>query len=200
MTNEILKAIKSANSRIKLIDITDEQTGETKKYAPVSERLIAFRKVYPNGIINTKYEINNDWIMFEAKISTTEGIVLAIGHACEKLSSKSAFERCETSAVGRALVFAGFNKSASIASYDDIKTIEKSKETSIVLSKPIKKTTNDQEGLSPNQVSIISKMADTQFVEDFLGGIDKQTIDDLSILEADELINKYDNLGLEYKK
>lgn len=201
MNKELLKAVKTANSKIKLIDITNEETGEIKKYAPVNERNIAFRKVYPDGVINTKYEIDNDWIIFEAQILNTEGKLLATGHAYEKLTNSNAIERCETSAVGRALVFAGFNRSSSIASADDMQKFNKVKEEpNIVLSKPIERSSNDQESLTLNQTSVINKMVDTQFVEDYLEAIGKQTIDELSISEADALINKYENLGLEYKK
>ena len=117
------KQIEKANSEIKKTDI------KGKEYAGVSERVIAFRKVYPNGRIETEI-INTDGetVTMVAKVYNEENQLIATGHASEVkkglVNSVSMLENCETSALGRALGFCGFGVDNGIASEQEIEKVE----------------------------------------------------------------------------
>lgn len=116
--------IAKANNEIKKTDVRGSE------YAPVNERIKAFRKVYPTGPIITFMEAKEDnYVRFRAEIRDEEGNVIATGTASETLTGDakkdyinitSMTENCETSAVGRALGFAGFGVDKAIASAEDI--------------------------------------------------------------------------------
>lgn len=115
--------IKKANE-----EITKMQVGNGK-YAKVSERVNAYRKVYPTGTIKTEIEAIDDLtVRIVATVSDEEGNVIATARATEEKKAKGKMtinltdmiENCETSAVGRALGFAGFGIDQEIASGDDI--------------------------------------------------------------------------------
>ena len=112
---EIEKAVKA----MKTVPIKD------KEYPPVNEKVKAFLTVYPNGCIETEL-IKDDGAscMFKAIVKDGE-TVLATGYAKEEkmanfINKTSYIENCETSAVGRALSFAGFGGDASIASAEEV--------------------------------------------------------------------------------
>lgn len=126
--------IKKANKEIKTTTITryDKKTGQTiaKEYAEVNERINAFRKVYPEGFINTdlvRYENGKCIFRAEAGYYTQDGKhTLGVGHAEEKegssfINETSFIENCETSAVGRCLATIGFGIDTSVASYEEVK-------------------------------------------------------------------------------
>ena len=124
--------IEKANSEIKAIDINRKnKDGEVKttKYAGVSERVLAYRKIYPNRRIETEIqEITEDSIRMKAIVYNEENEILATGHAGEvksgMINSVSMIENCETSAVGRALGFAGFGIDGGIASEQEMQKID----------------------------------------------------------------------------
>lgn len=114
--------LEKANSEIKTMDI------KGKDYCPVNERIIAFKKVYPEGRILTEILREDDEsILMKASIFDEEKM-LATGHASEtkkgSVNSISMLENCETSAVGRALGMAGFGIKTGIASDQEMKKIE----------------------------------------------------------------------------
>ena len=116
--------IEKANKEIETIKLG------TKGYAQVNERIKAYRKVYPMGsIIPSIEEIRDDYVRIRATVSDEEGNIIAGGTASEKLTGNdkkdyinlnSMIENCETSAVGRALGFAGFGVDTAIASAEDM--------------------------------------------------------------------------------
>jgi hypothetical protein len=111
--------LQKANADIKTTNI------KGKEYAEVPERVTAFRKVCPNGAIETEYTLNGNICICKATIKDNEGKTLATGIAYEKegsnyINKTSYIENAETSAVGRALGFAGFGIAASIASADEV--------------------------------------------------------------------------------
>lgn len=114
--------LERANKKLATIPI------KGKDYVQVNERVKAFRAVCPDGCIETEmvmYEAGR--VMFKATISDEEGNVLATGYSEEKEGStminKTSFvENCETSAVGRALGFAGIGIDASMASAEEVAT------------------------------------------------------------------------------
>ena len=121
MENKITyQDLEKANSTLTTVDI------KGKDYIDVSQRVKAFRMVYPGGCIETDMVSNeNGLCIFKAKIYNEEGKLLATGTAYEKESSSfinktSYIENCETSAVGRALGMAGFGIDTSIASADEV--------------------------------------------------------------------------------
>lgn len=103
-------AIQKANSEIRTIDL------KGKDYAMVPERVTAFRKLYPDGFINTEI-ISNDGttVLMQARVGYYENgcpVTLGTGFAQEvrgkgMVNGTSHIENCETSAVGRALGFLG---------------------------------------------------------------------------------------------
>lgn len=127
--------IEKANSEIKTIDINRKnKEGEIKttKYASVSERVLAYRKIYPNRRIETEIqEITENSIRMKAIVYNEENEILATGHAGEVkggvINSVSMIENCETSAVGRALGFAGFGIDGGIASEQEMQKIDEYK-------------------------------------------------------------------------
>ncbi|HIQ91040.1 MAG TPA: hypothetical protein IAB27_05405 [Candidatus Coprosoma intestinipullorum] len=130
--------IKKANDEIHYMTIRrkDKTTGKTiaKKYAEVHERVKAFRKVYPNGSIKTEMVKFEDGLCIcKCEITNNDGELIATATASEKLTGDSRkdyinqtsmLENCETSAVGRALGFAGFGVDTAIASAEEIKRVE----------------------------------------------------------------------------
>ena len=112
--------IKKANSIIEAIDF------KGKNYAPVNERIKAFRDICPNGSIETEIiALDAGVVTMKTTVRNEEGGIISTGMAQEKETSsyvnKTSFiENCETSAVGRALGFAGIGVDGSIASADEL--------------------------------------------------------------------------------
>ena len=104
-----------------------------KKYAEVSERILAFRKLNPNGRIITEIidKTDND-VTIKATIFDENEKELATGFASEVkkglVNSISMLENCETSAIGRALGFCGFGIDGGIASGQDMQKVEQFKQ------------------------------------------------------------------------
>lgn len=117
--------IKTANEGIKTTDI------KGKDYASVNERIKAYRQVYPTGAIVTEIEeIKEGYVRIRAVVRNENGITIATGTASEtltgdekkdRINETSMVENCETSAVGRALGFAGFGVDIAVASAEDMK-------------------------------------------------------------------------------
>lgn len=112
--------LKQANALIKTTDV------KGKEYAEVPQRVKAFRSVYPGGSISTEILSLEDGVcVMKATCADENGSILGTGTAYEKegssyINKTSYIENCETSAVGRALGFAGFGIDASIASAEEL--------------------------------------------------------------------------------
>lgn len=121
------KDLERVNQEIKKTDI------KGKKYAEVSERILAFRKLNPNGRIRTEIidKTDND-VTIKATIIDENMNELATGYASEVkkglVNSISMLENCETSAIGRALGFCGFGIDSGIASGQDMQKVEQYKQ------------------------------------------------------------------------
>lgn len=117
---DLIERITRANAEMRLTNI------KGKQYADVSARVEAFRKVYPDGRIETQCVQDEDGrAVFIASCYDGDGRKLSTGTAFERqndgmVNRTSYIENCETSAVGRALGFAGFGIVASIASADEV--------------------------------------------------------------------------------
>ena len=123
--------IKKANEEIASMKVGNGN------YAKVSERVKAYRKVYPTGTIETEIEnITEEEVRIKAVVTDENNKIIATGRATEEKKAKGKMtinltdmiENCETSAVGRALGFAGFGIDQEIASGEDVlKAKEKDK-------------------------------------------------------------------------
>lgn len=127
--------LEKINKKIIKIDV------KGKPYAMVNERVKAFRELCPKGTISSEIIKLDDGIcVIKASVFDDEGKLLATGYAYEKENStfinKTSFiENADTSAIGRALGFAGIGIDESIASYEEVanaitnqnKKVEKSK-------------------------------------------------------------------------
>lgn len=97
-----------------------------KEYAEVNSRVLAFYEACPGGAIATELlHDDGDRCVFKATIVDEDGKVIATGHAYELQSASyinktSYIENCETSAVGRALGFAGIGINGSICSAEEL--------------------------------------------------------------------------------
>lgn len=117
LTKENLQA---ANELIKTVSI------KGKEYAQVPERVRAFRTICPGGQITTEIiSLDNGVVTMKATIIDESGRIISTGLAQEKETSsfinKTSFiENCETSAVGRALGFAGIGIDGSMASAEEL--------------------------------------------------------------------------------
>lgn len=107
-----------------------KQTGKVmihgNEYSTVALRIQEFRKKYPDWEISTEViEANETRVLMQARIYTQDGKCISIAHA-EEIRNSSAINRtsallnCETSAVGRALSFAGFGGSEFVASAEEM--------------------------------------------------------------------------------
>lgn len=117
------KELEEINRELRKTDV------KGKDYVEVNERVKAFRRIYPEGIIDTKLLSNENGVcVFMAQVGyyDEEGVKwLASGHAYEKENSSfinktSYIENCETSAVGRALGNLGIGIDTSIASAEEV--------------------------------------------------------------------------------
>lgn len=96
-----------------------------KEYLTVAYRIKQFRVDHPDWQIHTDIvHMDDDRVVVRAEICDSASVTIATGHAEEKRSASqinqtSALENCESSAVGRALAFAGYGGS-EIASADEV--------------------------------------------------------------------------------
>lgn len=118
------ESIAEANKALNTVGI--EKGKKTTHYVMVNERVKAFRSICPAGRITTKIvSIENGIVTMMAEVADEVGNVIATGFAQEKESSSfinktSYIENCETSAVGRALGFAGIGIDGSMASAEEV--------------------------------------------------------------------------------
>lgn len=114
--------IKKANKQLDTVNV------KGKDYVQVNERVKAFRSVCPGGVIETEMvHYEGGRVMFKATVKDQDDRILATGYAEEKegstmINKTSFIENCETSAVGRALGFAGIGIDGSMASAEEVAT------------------------------------------------------------------------------
>lgn len=87
-----------------------------ENYKPVKQRIHEFREQHPDWSIWTSLDRPDEqhW-MAQATIRDSEGNPIATGHAYERAAEPFDAEKAETSAVGRALVFAGWTDSLELS-------------------------------------------------------------------------------------
>ena len=119
--------LETVNQEVKATTLKNEKTGKViGDYVEVNQRVLAFRKLYPEGMIRTTMLSCEDGIcIFKAEIFGDKCNLLSTGTAYEKenstfINKTSYIENCETSAVGRALGFLGIGIDTSIASKEEV--------------------------------------------------------------------------------
>ena len=125
-------------------------------YRTVARRVADFRSDYPDWPIKTKIldHVPDTYAVMSATIRNSEGRVVATGHAYENAAAlgymgPSMLEVCETSAVGRALAFAGYGGSQSeIASADEIQRRNPESGVSKIISTRFKEGAPEQTAVS----------------------------------------------------
>lgn len=115
-----------------------------KDYVAVSERVDKFHEQYPNGSIETTFNINWEVAQFTAKVTLDVSNPLRVftGSSFGELKKEKSFEKAETVAVGRALAFAGFETQSWIASKEEIQSHEA---RSQVVDQAVSETTSNEE-------------------------------------------------------
>ena len=112
--------LEQVNKEITMVDI------KGKPYAEVHKRILAFRKLMPNGKIIPEIISNEDGVvLMKATIQDEQSNVLAVAHSYEKedfgfINKTSYIENCETSVIGRALGLCGIGIDNSMASADEV--------------------------------------------------------------------------------
>ena len=164
------KQIEDANKLIQTIEL------KGKQYAEVKERVIAFRRMLPNGAIIPEITYTDNYICCDCTILNDEGKIIAKGHARELANKNFALESCETSAVGRALGFVGLGISTSIASAEEMQNVEEK----VIFDEPIKK----------DLVNEFTKLFTNEEQANILNGLKKLSAEDMEV----ETLQKYVNL------
>lgn len=129
--------LEEVNKQLKPITLTHKDKNgkiSSNDYNTVNQRVLAFRKIFPEGSIQTEIVSHeNGVILMKATVYDGVGRVLAIGHASEEkelsfINKTSYIENCETSAVGRALGFIGIGIKEAIVSAEEIEKAEEEKQ------------------------------------------------------------------------
>ena len=113
------KDIEKVNEEMGTIDI------KGKDYVEVNQRIKAFRKLYPEGTIETDIlKLEGDICVIKATVKIKD-LILGTGIAYETegstfINKTSYIENCETSAVGRALGMLGLGIDTSVASAEEV--------------------------------------------------------------------------------
>ena len=147
MTSEQLQKI---NTELPTVNING------KEYVMVKDRVAAFRKICPNGSIETEIISNEDGAIIMKATVKDGDTILSTGTAWEKesngyINKTSYVENCETSAIGRALGFAGFGIDESMASAEEVANAIKNQ------NKPEEPKKEEEPKISASMVESIKK-------------------------------------------
>lgn len=184
------KQIEEVNKDIKTTEI------KGKQYAEVNQRIKAFRKLFPNGSIETSIIKNDESsVIMKAIVYNEDHTILGTGLASEKESSSginrsSHIENCETSAVGRALGMLGLGIDCAVSSKDEVLSKE---ETDALLEKQYQdqsiKYTKLRTELTKEGIDFRSEKWDEIIIEK--SKIHSQKLDELTIDELKRLNSTY---------
>lgn len=173
------KDLERVNSEIKTVDI------KGKDYAEVPKRVTAFRKLFPEGTIESEIiSCQNGVCVIKATVKNGDTI-LGTGHAYEKenstfINKTSYIENCETSAVGRALGFVGIGVETSIASYEEVQNAKANQKD-----KPVRQNRKDD---------LINKVQDLckergENAADYCEQAGVKSLSDMYVGQLEDLIN-----------
>lgn len=194
MKEVIYTDILKANETIQTTSI------KGKDYAEVSQRIKAFRMVYPTGfIINEIIDNSNGVCIFMSKVGyySEDGkeILLGTGTAYEKenstfINKTSYIENCETSAVGRALGMLGFGIDTSVASAEEVVNAMNNQNATNTHDKEDSKAETTNKKASAKQVEILSNTYTGENLVKLLSVNNVEKLEDLPMTKASELISK----------
>ncbi len=177
--------LEKVNQEVKTTTLKNEKTGKViGDYVEVNQRVLAFRKLYPEGLIRTTMISNEDGMcIFKAEVFNQDCQLLATGTAYEKqdstfINKTSYIENCETSAVGRALGFLGIGIDTSIASKEEVINAVVNQE-----SKPVIYA-------SEKQVKMLEQYYKDENLTKLLEANNIQSLNELTIEKASDLIKK----------
>lgn len=146
MKKEIFEQIDAVLGAAK--DGTGAVDIHNRKYLLVPTRLNTFLRQCPGGWVQTELvQLTDTMCVFKATVYDGDGKFLSDGYAMEQKASsqinKTSFlENCETSAVGRALAFAGVGSDNSIASADEVANAIRQQNAEAGLDEPIDDSQN----------------------------------------------------------
>ena len=175
------EALEEANKSLSTVGISKkDKTGNVKttQYAMVTERIKGFRNICPDGSITTEIiSLVDGVVTMKATITDESGKVIATGLAQEKETSsfinKTSFiENCETSAVGRALGFAGIGVDGSMASAEEVANAimnQNNQETPQRQQEPVKDRTG--EPAYPTEESMVNDLLDVASKSEKVNGM-----------------------------
>lgn len=172
--------IQKANEEMKKTTLKNDKTGKVMgDYVEVNQRIKAFRRLYPTGVIETEMLSNENGVcIFRAYIKDDEDNLLATGTAYEKedstfINKTSYIENCETSAVGRALGMLALGIDTSIASAEEVQNATANQEVPTA---------------TPKQIEILEKYYVGDNLTKLLEANEIKNIKDLPMTKASELI------------
>ena len=172
--------IQKANEEMKKTTLKNEKTGKViGDYIEVNQRIKAFRRLFPMGVIETEMLSNENGVcIFRAYIKDDEDNLLATGTAYEKedstfINKTSYIENCETSAVGRALGMLALGIDTSIASAEEVQNAMANQE---------------ETKATPKQIEMLEKYYVGDNLTKLLDANEVNDIKDLPMAKASELI------------
>lgn len=173
--------IQRVNQELKSVVIKDTA------YALVKERVDAFRKLCPDGCIETEiYKLEDGICVIRAFIyeyKTNDSYkLLATNEACEKegssfINESSYVENCSTSAIGRALSMLDLGIDNSIASYEEVANAKLNQETGEVVN-----------AVTKAQLTYIQSLYSGDELQSIMSDLKIDKIEDLAKEQASNLI------------
>jgi hypothetical protein len=175
-----------------------------KPYVTVSERVKAIRKKYgfEVTIATDIHTLKDDFVIIKATITDKDRRIISTGFAKENagdtfINKGSHLENCETSAVGRALAFAGFGIEAEIASADEVVNSSSNSAISDTQKKTIENLLHDCSLGEEMKTKIENEMFDMTYSRandciEYLGNNLKDAIETLQNYDQKDIHNKLD--------
>lgn len=183
------KDIEEANKQILKTDI------KGKGYAQVNSRIMAFRKLFPEGLIKTEIVSNepdekgiHTAVMRAYAYETDGGKLLGTGTAYEKenstfINKTSYLENVETSAVGRCLGMLGLGVDEAFASAEEVQTAQANQQE-----KPKQEKQKKVSTASEPQITLIKKLYNPEEIEGMVHRLGKEHLEEITKENASKMI------------
>ena len=193
--------LEVVNEEITTVPITrTDKNGvvRTKNYAEVAQRIKAFRKLYPEGSIETEIVSLKDGVcLMKAIVKNENGAVLGTGYAFEKedssfINKTSFIENCETSCVGRALGMLGIGIDAGFASYEEVANAQLNQEQPAQPAQPTKTTTSTKK-VSEKQLALISQLYTQDEINTMISRLGVESLAEITLAQASKMISARKN-------
>ena len=166
-------------------------------YIEVSERIQTFYEKYPEGSLQSEYELvtvlEHQWIIVKAyAYRSPDDSRPGIGHAWEHVPGKTSFTLGselmvgETSAWGRAIVALGISAHKGVASADEVRNAQGRQSTPVFERTKGKPTQDDPWENPPNAPTRTERITDMNVATSAQIGKIRGTLKDMGITSADE--------------